>query len=110
MTNTRSRYAWWPKLAALPLVAFGLLWLCQTLAPGKNATPPPPGQQPTLLAASADPAAAASHASGPSVWVNTQSRVYHLPGSRWYRRTSHGQLMPLAEAQAAGYRLAENGQ
>jgi DNA uptake protein ComE-like DNA-binding protein len=38
------------------------------------------------------------------VWVNTDSRIYHPPGSRWYGRTLHGKWMTEAEAAHAGYR------
>jgi DNA uptake protein ComE-like DNA-binding protein len=38
------------------------------------------------------------------VWVNTDSRLYHVPGSRWYGKTLHGKWMTEAEAVHAGYR------
>jgi opacity protein-like surface antigen len=40
------------------------------------------------------------------VWVNTQSGVYHCPGSRWYGATKQGQYMTQKEAQNKGYRPA----
>jgi micrococcal nuclease len=40
------------------------------------------------------------------VWVNTSSRVYHCPGTRYYGATKNGQHMRQDEAQAAGYRPA----
>lgn len=40
------------------------------------------------------------------VWVNTASRVYHRPGSRWYGKTRHGKYMTEKDAIKAGYRLA----
>jgi hypothetical protein len=41
-----------------------------------------------------------------NVWVNTNSGVYHCPGSRWYGRTKQGKYMGECEAQRAGYRPA----
>jgi competence protein ComEA len=38
------------------------------------------------------------------VWVNTDSRIYHPPGARWYGRTLHGRWMTQADATHAGYR------
>ena len=40
------------------------------------------------------------------VWVNTASKVYHCPGTRYYGNTSRGTYMTEAEAQANGYRAA----
>lgn len=41
-----------------------------------------------------------------TVWVNTSSRVYHCPGTRYYANTARGLLMTEAEARAAGHRPA----
>ena len=41
-----------------------------------------------------------------TVWVNTNSGVYHCPGTRWYGKTKSGQFMPQREAQLKGYRPA----
>jgi len=40
------------------------------------------------------------------VWVNTDSGVYHKPGTRWYGKTKQGKYMTEADAQKAGYRAA----
>jgi hypothetical protein len=40
------------------------------------------------------------------VWVNTNSGVYHCPGTRWYGNTKSGRFMTQREAQAKGYRPA----
>ena len=39
-----------------------------------------------------------------TVWVNTSSRVYHCPGSRWYGATSHGEYELESVAVFKGYR------
>ena len=40
------------------------------------------------------------------VWVNTNSGVYHCPGTRWYGNTKSGQYMTQKQAQSKGYRPA----
>ena len=43
------------------------------------------------------------------VWVNTDSGVYHCPGSYWYdKRTKNGQYMAQKEAQDKHYRPASD--
>ena len=56
----------------------------------------------------AAPDAAAAGAS--QVWVNTNSGVYHFPGTRYFGRTKEGTYMSQQEADAHGYRAAQNGQ
>lgn len=56
------------------------------------------GKTPTLKTTVPNPA--------PKVWVNTNSGVYHCPGTRYYGNTSKGKYMTEADAQAAGSRPA----
>lgn len=41
-----------------------------------------------------------------TVWVNTDSGVYHCPGTRWYGKTKYGRYMKQRAARANGYRPA----
>jgi hypothetical protein len=52
------------------------------------------------------PEIAAAQSAG-KVWVNTKSGVYHKSG-RYYGKTQQGKFMTEAEAQAAGYKAAQN--
>jgi len=42
------------------------------------------------------------------VWVNPKSKVYHCPGTRWYKKTASGQLLKQRQAELAGYHAASN--
>ena len=58
----------------------------------------------------ARPAAKATAAKSVTVWVNTNSGVYHYSGERWYGNTKEGKYMSEATARAEGDRATENGQ
>ena len=38
------------------------------------------------------------------VWVNTDSKIYHCPSSKFYGKTKKGEYMSESAAQAAGNR------
>jgi hypothetical protein len=44
------------------------------------------------------------------VWVNTETKVFHREGSRYYGKTKQGKYMSEDEAVAAGYRPPARGQ
>jgi hypothetical protein len=62
-------------------------------------------------AAPAKPAGAkvAAAGGGPDkVWVNTDSKVYHCPGDKWYGKTKQGEYMTEVDATAKGFRADHN--
>jgi hypothetical protein len=65
--------------------------------PGKTA----PASRPTSAQRQTLPANSAGVVS-----VNTDSGVYHKPGTHWYGKTKQGKYMTEADAQKAGYRAA----
>lgn len=68
----------------------------------------PPTTAPPSLPSTENTSPAAKQAGNPDakVWVNTNSGVYHCPGTRWYGTTKHGEFMTQKKAQDSAYRPA----
>jgi hypothetical protein len=69
------------------------------------ATPMAKGAAPST--ANMTPAPGGGHG---MVWVNTDSKVFHREGSRYYGKTKQGKYMTEDEALKAGYRPPAKGQ
>ncbi len=75
----------------------------------KEATEPAkPAAKPTKTAAAQPRTTPAAGGGAGKVWVNTDSKVYHCQGNKWYGTTKKGEYMTEAEAKAAGNR-ADHG-
>ena len=73
-------------------------WGAAPLATAPTPAAPPPQPAPTT--------AGNTNAAPGQVWVNTASKVYHCPGTRYYGKTKQGAYMSEAQARAAGDRPA----
>jgi hypothetical protein len=73
-------------------------------APAANLNAANSGAPASKAAAARKPAPAGNTAG--MVWVNTDTGIYHKPGTRWYGKTKQGKYMTEADAKKAGYHAA----
>jgi len=70
-------------------------------------TPPPAPPSSSAPANGVQPQPKSPPPKSNVVWVNTDSKLYHRPGSKWYGKTRHGKYMTEGDAIKAGYHAAE---
>jgi hypothetical protein len=93
------------------VVAFAILFMFSTLTfahPGAAAQPQSNAAQKTQNPPP-DPSKIKQAPGGGNgkVWVNTETKVYHMEGDEWYGKTKHGKYMTEDEAKKAGYHKSE---
>jgi hypothetical protein len=107
-----------PAPAATPAPAVAKTSTPAAPAPSPAAAPTAPAPAPaastgtttTKKTTPSTPAAANNAACASNmVWANTESKVYHMPGDRWFGNTKKGKCMTEADAQAAGYHASKEG-
>ena len=79
------------------------------LAPASAAAPAPPVSVAPRTQNTAAQASAQQPPAKGMVWVNTETKVFHREGDRYYGKTKSGQFMSEADALKAGYREAKTG-
>lgn len=100
------------KIAPLVMVSGGGAAAANTKASTPASQPSPAAtSQPTTKSPAKTVSNPASQGSpGPGmVWVNLDSKVYHLEGDRYYGKTKNGKYMTLEDAKKGGYREAKVG-
>lgn len=76
--------------------------------PAPSATPKARKTRTRTTKSDKTPTIAKTPAHPGDVWVNTDSGVYHLSGTKWYGKTKEGTFMSESDAKAKGYHVSKS--
>lgn len=108
------RNTWKAWISGLALCSTAAVFAQTPAAGTAPAAKPAPAAKAAPAAPAAAPAAAADKAKAPApgggagkVWANTNSKIYHCQGDRYYGTTKQGEYMTVADAKAKGIQPAK---